>query len=185
MVPFLQSKRLILSPVSEDLISNDSYISWINNQNSDLFTQHAVFPNSYEKVKNYFNSKIILNNCVWLAIWDIKSKSHVGNIDISSIDWINRKGTYNILIGDVKFQGLGIGYEASHLIIRHTFERLGLNRIELGVDIRNLNAIKLYERIGFKNEGISRKAICANFQYFDVIKMGLLFDEYIFDKNIL
>lgn len=185
MVTFLQSKRLILSPVSEDLISNDSYLSWINNQNSDLFTQHAIFPNSYEVAKKYFNSKIISNNSIWLAIWDIKTNSHIGNIDISAIDWINRKGTYNILIGDVKFQGIGIGYEASHLIIRHSFERLGLNRIELGVDVRNLNAIKLYEKIGFKNEGISRKSIYTNFQYVDILKMGLLFDEFIFDKNIL
>jgi RimJ/RimL family protein N-acetyltransferase len=114
-----------------------------------------------------------------------ENNQHIGNIDISDIDWINRIGTYNILIGESGHHGKRIGYHASHLIINHAFNRLNLNKIQLGVQENNLRAIKLYKSIGFEVEGIARSSILTNGRYINALRMGLLHSEYKFDFEIL
>ena len=50
-----------------------------------------------------------------------------------------------------------------------------LKRIQLEVYARNVDAIRLYERLGFKIEGRHPKAIYQQGEYLDEISMGLLF----------
>lgn len=185
MVNFLSSKNLLLSPVTSSILASDAYTNWFNCQIADSLTQHALYPVTNEMLQDFARRKNEDKNSIWLAIIHKETQSHIGNIDISGIDWINRVGTYNILIGNLNFQGKGLGYEASHLIINHVFNRFNLNRLQLGVDARNISAIKLYNKLGFKEEGRFEKSIFSNGKYHDIIRMRLLFDEYIFDKQII
>ena len=183
MVIFLESSNVILSPISLSLVEQGNYFQWINDQASDLFTQHAIMPHTTESLYTYVENKQKERNSIWLGIIHKEDNKHVGNIDISDIDWINRVGTYNILIGDKNYHGKGIGYEASHLILNHVFNRLNLNRIQLGVDERNKGAIRLYQKLGFREEGRFEKGILASGEYFDIIRMRILQKEYMVDKK--
>lgn len=185
MIPFLESKNVILTPMCLSVVRKGNYISWINNQHSDLFTQHALFPHTLESLDVYAEGKQRSKNNIWLGIICKIDNNHIGNIDVSDIDWINRTGTYNILIGDTKYHGKGIGYEASHLLLSHVFHRLNLNRVQLGVDERNVAARKLYTKLGFKEEGKFEQCICEKNVFFDVIRMRILNSEYLIDKAIL
>lgn len=185
MTIFLESSKVILSPISLSLIQEGNYTKWINDQTSDLFTQHAIIPHTTESLYSYAENKQKERNSIWLGIIYKENNKHIGNIDISDIDWINRVGTYNILIGEKHCHGKGIGYQASHLIINHVFTRLNLNRIQLGVNEENVGAIKLYEKLGFKYEGLFRSGILSNGAYTNVIRMGLLSSEYSFDCSII
>jgi len=183
MILFLESSNVILSPISNSLIEQGNYSKWINNQESDLFTQHAIMPHTLESIYTHADNKNKSRNSIWLGIIFKEDNKHVGNIDISEIDWINRIGTYNIIIGDKNYQGKGIGYEASQLILSHAFNRLNLNRIQLGVDERNKSAIGLYQKLGFKEEGRFENGIIAFGEKFDIIRMRILQKEYMTDKK--
>lgn len=185
MIVFLESSKVILSPISLSLIQEGYYSQWINDQASDLYTQHAITPHTTESLYTYVENKQKERNSIWLGIIYKENNKHVGNIDISDIDWINRVGTYNILIGDKNYHGKGIGYEASHLIINHVFTRLNLNRIQLGVDERNKGAIGLYQKLGFREEGRFENGILVSGQYFDIIRMRILKNEYLMNKKHL
>ena len=50
----------------------------------------------------------------------------------------------------------------------------GLTRIELEVRADNLRAKRLYERFGFRDEGVLRNAMRFEGQYFDCFTMSLL-----------
>lgn len=182
MISFLESSNVILSPISSALIEQGNYLKWINNQESDLFTQHAILPHTQESIYTFADIKNKAKNSIWLGIIFKVDNKHVGNIDISEIDWINRVGTYNIIIGDKSYHGKGIGYEASQLLLGHAFNRLNLNRIQLGVDERNKGAIALYQKLGFKEEGRFEDGIIALGERFDIIRMRILQKEYVTDK---
>ncbi len=45
------------------------------------------------------------------------------------------------------------------LICKFAFYELGLHKIRLAVNSNNQNAIHVYEKVGFKKEGIDREAL--------------------------
>lgn len=70
-------------------------------------------------------------------------------------------------------QKKGIGTTLIRKIIERAKE-LGLKRIELGVFADNKQAIKLYKKLGFKKEGVKRKALQRKKKLYDEIIMGKL-----------
>ena len=73
---------------------------------------------------------------------------YVGNIYLTKIT--EESAVYQIFIGDKSYWGKGVAKEASLLIIRYAFNELKLQCVRLSVNSKNVRAISLYERIGFK-----------------------------------
>ena len=82
------------------------------------------------------------------------------------------------MIGDERSCDKGIGTFAVKMMIEHAFYNMNLRRIELRVLIDNYIALHVYEKIGFKKEGIKRKAIYKKGKYVDLINCAILRDEY-------
>ena len=57
---------------------------------------------------------------------------------------------FGIIIGDKKYWGKGIGFEATKLILDYCFNKLKLNKVTLTTSEFNKRAIKLYKKLGFK-----------------------------------
>lgn len=53
----------------------------------------------------------------------------------------------------------------------------GLIRIELFVHADNARAIALYERVGFRREGVERRGTLIDGRFIDSIRMALMLDE--------
>jgi ribosomal protein S18 acetylase RimI-like enzyme len=73
-----------------------------------------------------------------------------------------------------EFRGQGIG---KRLILRtlDAARAFGLTRVELSVREDNANAIALYRKIGFVEEGLQRNAVWLDGTYENVVGMALLF----------
>lgn len=176
---FLENERVLLRPVTESDLDG-AYAIWINSQDTDRFTEHAQFPHSREELSEYFERRNrARNDGIWLAIVDKDSGNHVGNIELSEIDWVHRKARFSILVGDQDSRGKGNGFQASKLLLDHAFRKLNLNRVGLGVHEENTVARKLYARLGFKEEGTLRQAFLRDGLYSSMIVMGLLADEFL------
>ena len=173
---FFIGDKVLLRPV-EGTDLDGPYAEWINLQEADTFTEHAQFPHSRENLERYLEERPTSDNYIWLAIIEKESNRHIGNVDVSNIDWVHRKARYSIIIGDSSVLGKGFGYEASKLLLSHAFRKLNLHRIELGVHENNTAAHKLYKKLGFVEEGRLREAFIRNGEYHDLIIMGLLADE--------
>ncbi|MDB5338897.1 MAG: N-acetyltransferase [Planctomycetaceae bacterium] len=87
-----------------------------------------------------------------------QSRAHVGVIGIA-------------LLPEARHKGLGT--PLMQAAITKGWAR-GLTRLELTVRADNLNAIKLYEKLGFEHEGVRRRGSFVQGQYYDVCCMGLL-----------
>src|SRR5687768_9409791 len=70
--------------------------------------------------------------------------------------------------------GKGYMSEAAEAVIEFGFNELGMHRIELEAGVGNEASIKVAEKLGFKREGLARKAGWAGNGYYDTIRFGLL-----------
>ncbi|CAN0617503.1 GCN5-related N-acetyltransferase [Burkholderia multivorans] len=111
---------------------------------------------------------------VRLAICTRSTGAMVGVVYLLDIDWVNRSAEFAIQLGDAAVRGRGIGTEATRLALRHAFDDLNLHRIFLTVLATNTHAIALYEKAGFRAEGLLRQAAFKEGRYVDVIPMALL-----------
>lgn len=102
----------------------------------------------------------------------------LGLVSLTNIDRINQKAVFHIMIGDSTHRDKGIGSFATNEILRHAFFDMNLNRVELTVLESNNRAIGLYEKLGFKKEGIKREAVYKNGKFFNMISMAILKNEY-------
>lgn len=130
------------------LKKEDAYtsVAWRNDKDVFKFTG-----NTYENVITLENelewiTKVIQNqNEYRCAI--ICDGEYVGNIyltDITSSD-----ATYHIFIGNKKYWGKGVAFQASKLILDYAFNQLNLNGVKLRVRPQNISALKLYKKLGF------------------------------------
>ncbi len=101
-----------------------------------------------------------------------------GEVVINQIDTDNHSANIRIALFTEQYFGQGLGTEALRLMLNYGFETLNLHRISLGVYAFNPRAIHVYEKLGFKREGILRDALYYDGNYHDEIIMSILAHEW-------
>lgn len=139
------------------------------------------FPLTHEKLEWYINDT---NNpdtsdvFIYKAV-ETESGKTVGHISLGGISRKNLSGRISrVLIGDTCARGKGYCTAMIVELLRIGFEELRLHRIELGVYTTNHSAIRCYERCGFVKEGISRDVLKYDNEYWSLMEMSILEDEW-------
>jgi RimJ/RimL family protein N-acetyltransferase len=175
--PFIVGSRIYLRSLErEDL--NETYLTWLNHPHITRYLETGIFPSTKESLEKFYEGISQSRDQVILAIVDKKTNRHIGNVKLGPINWIHRKATLGVLIGEKKFWGRGICEEVTRLTVEYGFSRLNLNRIDLGVYAEHTAAIRSYEKVGFKVEGRLRKDLFHEGEFKDRLWMGLLRFEY-------
>jgi RimJ/RimL family protein N-acetyltransferase len=102
----------------------------------------------------------------------------IGNVGLFKFDSVSRSSEVGIMIGNKDYWNKGYGTESMQLILKHGFRTLNLNRMFLRVFANNPRAIRCYEKVGFVHEGRMRQAIYTDGEYFDILLMGMLLEEW-------
>ena len=102
----------------------------------------------------------------------------LGLVSLTNIDRLNQSAIFHIMIGKPDNRQKGIGRYSTMEMLKHAFLDLNLNRVELNVLESNKAAIGLYEKCGFKIEGIKRKSVHKNGSFVDMILMAILREDY-------
>ncbi|KAI8930892.1 hypothetical protein NX059_011907 [Plenodomus lindquistii] len=76
------------------------------------------------------------------------------------------------------WQGQGYGTEAITWALEHAFHRLGMHRVSIRAFEYNDGAVRLYEKLGFVQEGREREAYWWEGRWWDGIWMGILEREW-------
>ena len=76
------------------------------------------------------------------------------------------------------FAGMGLGQQLMNEIISFVRQQ-GFKRVELGVDLINEKALRLYEKMGFKKEGIMKKYVYLKKEniFLDEVLMAYLIED--------
>ena len=143
-------------------------IDWINNPKNNTYLHYdipLIYENTvawYERIKDVdtrFDAVIEYNG------------EPVGLIGLLGIDSTNRKAEYYICLGEENYKGKGIATIASKLLIEYAFEEQNLNKIYLYTEEENIGAQRLFEKLGFKQEGHLKH---------DLIFKGRIVNRYIY-----
>lgn len=121
---------------------------------------------------------VMNNDRVDLLILLKNSNELLGEVVLNEIDSTNRSANIRIGIQKNQHRGRGYGTDAMTEMLRHGFNTLNLHRIHLGVYTFNPRAIYVYEKIGFKREGVERDSLYLNGKFYDMITMSILEDEF-------
>jgi RimJ/RimL family protein N-acetyltransferase len=136
-----------------------------------LVSMYASMP-PYDRARIERWTSDLTNNITLIA----RSEERVvGHLYMFRTPYERRKGIADLLIYvHQDFQDLGLGTRMMAKAIEIAKER-GFHRLGLTVVADNRRAIKVYEKVGFKKEGIARETFYGDdHRYHDEVEMGLL-----------
>ena len=102
----------------------------------------------------------------------------IGTIGLFDLDLMNGNAGLGISIGAADDRGRGQGTEMLRALLRFAFDSLRLERVWLDVYDFNPGARRVYERVGFVEEGVMRHAIFREGRYRDLHHMAILRSEW-------
>lgn len=90
------------------------------------------------------------------VIFDKQTKQYIGSTSYGNLSIQDKRLEIGWTWVDKEFQGTGINHFCKHLLLSYAFDELGMLRIELKTDKRNIQSQKAIEKIGGIFEGVLR-----------------------------
>lgn len=175
----ITANKVILRPLKkEDL--NILY-KWHNDQEVMQFWYGRDKPRSLKWIRKHFTPSIKgqTNSTYWIIEFDNKPVGYVCNTAEKNDEGeFLGKVELDILIGDRSKWELGLGSDALKAMINYAFKTQLAERVFLVPKVTNKRAIHVYEKVGFKKEGILRHNEKFEGNWVDGVMMSILRDEY-------
>lgn len=151
---------------------------WADTDFLRLYDSLPAFPQTAEQLtKRLADSEQGKTNFL-MGIRPLNDEKLLGLIELDGIIWPHGTSAVSIAIGEQAERGQGYGCEAMGLILDFAFYELNLHRVFLTVFSYNLAAIAMYEKLGFRQEGIYREHLQRDGQRFDMLLFGMLRTEW-------
>lgn len=150
-------------------------LEWMNDQD---ITRNFQVDFSSKQIEDlaYFIENSQSNTYKHFAIID-KNDNYLGTISLKNISLKNKNAEYAIVLRK-NYIGKGVAKDATNIILSKAFEEYGLNKVYLNVLEDNQRAIKFYENVGFKYEGIARDHFVRNGEFYSLKWYSILKKEF-------
>lgn len=149
--------------------------AWVNDSETTKYLSGAFRrPHTWEQTEEWLDRR--LNGDAGgeaFVISENGTNKYLGQCDLMMIDNIARKAELAIvLLADAR--GKGYASEAIRLLLGYAFNTLNLNRVWLKCARDNSAAVKCYESVGFKTEGVLKSDLYIDGKYTDALIMAVL-----------
>jgi RimJ/RimL family protein N-acetyltransferase len=171
----LIGERVFLRPFSKD------YLPYIQKWSDDAELRKLigeVAPMSRADTEKWYKELLADKDRIWFAIVLKKGDRVIGEAGLLRMFSPWRSTDMTIIIGEKNEWGKGYGTEVGHLLLHYAFRQLGFHRISIGVVGFNKRALRFWESLGFKKEGVERDAHYYDDEFSDGIMMSILENEF-------
>lgn len=114
--------------------------------------------------------------CCWFITETIESTA-VGMAALEAINMLHGNAILPVFIAE-PWRRSGVGIRMACMMIDLAFKQLRLHRVATLYRADNAATEALVNRLGFKQEGTSRQSWFSHGQYFDLMNVGVLVDEW-------
>ena len=137
-----------------------------------------VRPMSRAKAEEFYERVKSDDQRVWFILALKEDDRVIGEAGLLRMFPAWRTTDLSIIIGEREAWGKGYGTEAINLLLDYAFGYLNFHRVAVGVVGFNEAALRFYERVGFRREGIQRDGYYYGHKYHDFVMMSILENEY-------
>lgn len=153
-------------------------VSWINDE-ENIQTLLFDWPTSYEKTMKWYGNVVMDPTKLNLSIVDKETNELIGMTGLLNIDRINHHAQLYITIGNRKYRGRHLPDEVIPLVLEYGFTELELKKIYLYTLPNNERGRHVYERNGFKQDGILRQQVYCRGKQQDLYVHSILKTEFV------
>lgn len=143
-----------------------------------LLDARAAKPQTQDDVTKWLEEAQKAPNGFLFAVRPREGDELLGFVELDGILWNQGVAWLGIGVGERERWGQGIGGEALRLVLDFAFNELNLHRVQLTVFDYNDRAIALYEKLGFRREGVYREFLHREDRRHDMYLYGLLRREW-------
>jgi len=152
-------------------------VEWINDE-ENIRTLLFDWPTSLDKTEKWFASVVMDYSKLHLSIVHKESNELIGMTGLLNIDRINHIAQFYLTIGNKCYRGKHIPDEVIPLVLEYGFTELELKKIFLYTLPDNGKARHVYERNGFKLDGILRQQVYCRGKQQDLYVHSILRYEW-------
>ena len=134
-------------------------------------------PEEKEKITKWYSSRNEQSDRLDLAVVHKESGRLIGEVVFNEYEEEAGNVNFRVLLSNSGCDK-GMGAEAVSIFIKYGMEELQLHRISLEVYSFNPRAERVYQKVGFKLEGIKREEFLYNDEYIDTKMYGMLRSDY-------
>jgi len=174
--PFIVGEKIYLRGLERSDLTGD-YFDWLNDREVTRFMDSGLFPNTVEKMEDFYRNTALSSDNAIFAIVEKKADKHIGNIKLGPINWISRIASLGIMIGNKESWGKGYATEAIKLVVDYAFKELNLHKVTAGVVAGNQGSAKAFEKAGFSVEGHAKSRFYLDGEYYDSLYLGIVSKE--------
>ncbi len=116
-------------------------------------------------------------NSYSFAIERLADGEYIGGCGINEVDWKNSHALVGIFLGK-QFCNNGYSTDAMRVLVNFIFSEMNLHKVSLLTYGFNKRAIRSYEKVGFKVEGVLKENIYREGRYHDEIIMSIFKEEW-------
>lgn len=169
---------LALVPFTEADI--DRLIGWVPTPRDHLLWTASGFdfPLTREPFRTFLAESVARGDRLFFKAVVVETGEACGHIELGAIDPRNRSLRIGRVLVAPAFRGRGAGAEMMRLALRKAFEELRVHRVELGVFDVNPGAMALYEKVGFRRDGVRRESFWTAEGFWSEVVMSILDSEW-------
>lgn len=171
-------KQIVLRAISSEDV--ELLLDLINDPETEKMLGGSSFPVSKADQIRWIDSQIGRTDVLrCIVAQNVEEKIGLGAVILSDINYRNGSAQVHIKMDKEKGRGQGYGTDALNTIVGYAFKELRLNCLYAEVLEYNKISQSLFEKCGFKREGILRSRVFKDGAYVDVVMYSILVKDLI------
>ena len=173
----LVGKKVWLRPLTVD-DATERYLSWLNNAQVNEYSSRSGKVFKKQDLVDFISSANNSKERLLLGIFTKDDDRHIGNLQITILDLLCGIGDIANLIGEREYWGKGVIKDADSQAAHFGFTALGLSKFTMGNIAPHRASTFKSRSLGAKLEGRLRNHAMHNEQLVDMLRFGLLEEEF-------